>query len=125
LYLVDEAGWRPVFSDSQRHRSDPASRDLVERHRQERARIPFASEQTVGASISAGKISAFMRAKSSAPALHSLRQHGLEGVVAAPEMVVERRRGVKPNQAEEKEPDHLVHLQELLRERAVLADQRR
>ena len=32
---------------------------------------------------------------------------------------------MKRNQAEEKEPDCLVHRQELLRERTVLADQRR
>src|SRR6516165_1339243 len=40
-------------------------------------------------------------------------------------MVVERRRGKKRNQREEKEPDRLVNLQELLREWAVPADQRR
>jgi hypothetical protein len=40
-------------------------------------------------------------------------------------MVVERRRDMKRNQAEEKEPDSHVHLQELLGERAVGADQRR
>ena len=39
-------------------------------------------------------------------------------------MVVERRRDMKRNQAEEKEPDSHVHLQELLGERAVGADQR-
>ena len=32
---------------------------------------------------------------------------------------------MKRDQAEEKEADRLVHLQELLRERPVLADQRR
>src|SRR3954452_13269101 len=65
-----------------------------------------------------------MHAISRGPAPHSLGQHRLERVVAAPEMVVERRRGMQRNQAEEKEPDRLVHLQELLREQAVLADQR-
>ena len=40
-------------------------------------------------------------------------------------MVVERRCGMKRNQAEQKKPDRFVHLQELLRERAVPADQRR
>jgi hypothetical protein len=40
-------------------------------------------------------------------------------------MVVERRRGMKRNQAEEKESDGFVHLQKLLGERAVCADQRR
>ena len=59
------------------------------------------------------------------PARHSLRQHGLERVVAAPEMVVERRQGVKRNQAEEKKPDRLVHHQELFGERRVPLDKRR
>jgi len=66
-----------------------------------------------------------MRATLRGAAPHSLRQHGLERVVAAPEMVVERRRGMKRNQAEEKEPNGLVHRQELLREWAVLANERR
>ena len=56
------------------------------------------------------------------PAPHSLRQHRLERVVAAPKMVAERRQGMKRNQAEEKEPDFLVYFPELLREQAVLAD---
>ena len=38
-------------------------------------------------------------------------------------MVVQRGRGVKGYQSEKKEPDHVVHFQELPRERAVLADQ--
>src|SRR6516164_1248001 len=56
------------------------------------------------------------------PAPHSLRQHRLERVVAAPKMVAERRQGMKRNLAEEKEPDFLVYFPELLREQAVLAD---
>lgn len=56
---------------------------------------------------------------------HSSRQHGRERVVAAPEMVVQRGRGVEGYQPEKKQPDHFVHLQELPRERAVLANQRR
>jgi hypothetical protein len=59
------------------------------------------------------------------PAPHSLREHRLERAVAAPEMVVECGRGMQRNNAEEKEPDRLLHLQEPLRERAVPADQRR
>ena len=51
-------------------------------------------------------------------------QHGVERVVAAPEMVIERRRGVKRNHAEEKESDRLVQRQELFRKRAVPTDQR-
>jgi hypothetical protein len=43
---------------------------------------------------------AFMRASLRDPAPHSLRQHGLERVVAAPEMVVERCQSMKRNQAE-------------------------
>src|SRR5205809_81003 len=69
--------------------------------------------------------SAFMRATLRVLAPHSLRQHGLERVVAAPEMVVERRRGMKRYQAEKKKPDRLVHLQELCRQWAVPVDQRR
>jgi hypothetical protein len=48
---------------------------------------------------------------------HCLRQHGLERIVAAPEMVVKRRQGMKRNQAKEKKPDRLVHRQQLLGER--------
>ena len=59
------------------------------------------------------------------PAPHLFRQHSLERAVAAPEMVVKRGRGMKRNQAQEKEPNRFVHLQELLREWAVLANQRR
>jgi hypothetical protein len=56
---------------------------------------------------------------------HSRRQHGFERAVAAPEMVVERRRGMKRDQAEEKEPDRRVRLPQLLGEGAVPADHRR
>src|ERR1700720_3910488 len=66
-----------------------------------------------------------MRATLRVLAANTLRQHRLERVVVAPEMVVEGRRGMKRNQTEEKEPNRLVHHQELLRERAVLGDQRR
>jgi hypothetical protein len=52
----------------------------------------------------------FMRANARGPAHHSLREHGAERVVAAPEMVEERRRGMQRNQAEEKEPERLVDL---------------
>jgi len=65
------------------------------------------------------------RVSRASPAPHPLRQHCLERVVAAPEMVVERRRAMKRNQGEKKEPDRFVHSQELLRECAVLTDQRR
>src|SRR5277367_5645662 len=65
---------------------------------------------------------AFTRATLLVPAPHSLRQHGPEGVVAAPEMVVERRRRMKRNQAEEKEPDRLVRLAQLPSQRPVAPD---
>ena len=59
------------------------------------------------------------------PARHTLRQHGFEGVVAAPEMVIKRRRGMKRNQAEENEPNRLMYRQELLGEQRFPLDQRR
>jgi hypothetical protein len=40
-----------------------------------------------------------MRAALRVPAPHSRRQHGFERAVAAPEMVVKRRRGMKRDHA--------------------------
>ena len=85
----------------------------------------LAANRPLKRKLAARKNSTLTRAILRVPTSHSLRQHGLERVVATPEMVVEHRRGMKRNQAKEKEPDCLVHLQELPRERAVLADKRR
>src|SRR5215469_17929903 len=60
-----------------------------------------------------------------APAPPSQREHGPEGIVAPPEVVVERCGSMQGDQAEEQESDRLVRLQEHFRELTVPADHRR
>jgi len=59
------------------------------------------------------------------PASSSLGQHGPERVVATPEMVVERRCGMKGDYAYQKKSDRRMRLSQLPRKRPVSANQRR
>jgi len=93
--LLACAGAEFRHAGRRRSRFGVAPRRSLSTPSEARASCHSAPSRPLERALTPPETSAFMRAARRRPAPHTCRQHGIERVIAAPEMVVKRRRGMK------------------------------